>query len=79
MKYIEELIPGNTFTKDNKLFILTTDFKKNNAKLAYCLSDGCPFWFNPSEVVLSTPIYHIDEKNNVVPIKPIYNTPTNLS
>lgn len=79
MKYIEELNPGSTFTKDNQLFLLTVDFKKNNARLAYSMLDGRPYWINPSEVVIENPLYQVDERNNVVPIKPIYNTPSNLS
>jgi hypothetical protein len=79
MKYIEELHAGTTFTKNSQLFLLTVDFKKNNSRLAYSLSDGSPFWFSASEIVIENPLYQVDERNNVVPIKPIYNTPSHFS
>lgn len=78
MKYIEELLAGNTFSKDNKFFLLTSDFKKNNSRLAYCLTDGNPTWLNGSDIVDELPIYYLDDANNVAPIKPIHDTPTNI-
>ena len=79
MKYIEELSPGDIFTKDNKSYLMTVDFKKDNSKLCYSLQNVTPSWFKPSDVVIESPIYFLDETNNVVPVRPIYNTPQNIS
>ncbi len=80
MKYIEELIAGDTFlTKDNDIFLLTIDFKNNGQRLGYCLTTGIPRWFNGNDTVKQNSLYQVDEHNNVIPIKTIYNTPTNIS
>lgn len=59
-------------------FFLTSDFKKNNTRLAYCLTDGSAAWLNGSDIVNEVPVYYLDDANNVIPIKPIYHTPTNI-
>lgn len=80
MNYIEELNAGEVFVaKDNHIFLLTIDFKNNGQKLAYCLSDGNPRWFNANDIVQKTQLYQLDEQNNVIPIKTIYNSPTDIS
>lgn len=69
MKYLEEINPGDTFSIDNNLYLLTIDFKKNGDRLCYILSSGCPKWMESKTVVNSTPIYYLDKDNNVIPIK----------
>lgn len=68
MKYIEELSPGECFTFNNQLFILTIDFKRNGQKLAYCLTDGSSRWVNSQDIVESTSIYTLDDNNNFSPV-----------
>jgi len=79
MKYIEELNAGQAFTKDNQVFLLTIDFKNNGQRLGYSIDGGVPRWFNANDTVEDHPLYLIDENNNVIPVKTIYNTPTNIS
>jgi hypothetical protein len=74
MKYIEELCPGDTFQSDNKFFLLTSDFKKSGAKLAFSLQDGSAKWFDSQTIVDILPIYCLDKDNNIIPIK---ETPKN--
>jgi hypothetical protein len=69
MKYIEELNPGDCFTFDSSLFILTSDFKKNGQKLSYSLCSGQPRWMNSQDIVESTSIYTLDENNNISPVQ----------
>lgn len=76
MKYIEELSSGDTFKSNDKFFLLTSDFKKSGAKLAYCLEDGCAKWFDSQTIVESQPIYILDENNNTIPLKVVYNVPS---
>lgn len=68
MNYIEELIPGNIFDYQNNKFILTTDFKKNNSKLAINLINGSPKWFNSSDIISRTQVYYLDSDNNIIPL-----------
>jgi len=69
MKYLEEISPGDCFVFENKLFILTTDFKKSGDRLSYRLDNGNPFWLKPNVVIDINPIYYLDKDNNVIPIK----------
>lgn len=71
MKYLEELIPGSIFSKNDSIFILTCDFKKNGSKLAISLQNGLPAWFSGLEMVDICPIYKLDSENNVVSINNI--------
>lgn len=72
-------MPGDTFlTKDNQIFLLTIDFKNSGDKLAYCIKTGIPRWFKSNDVVNQDNLYHIDENNNVIPVKTIHDTPTNI-
>lgn len=76
MKYIEELIAGDTFEIENKFFLLTSDFKKNGSRLAFSLQDGSAKWFNSQAIVESLPVYRLDNDNNTVPLKIEHNVPT---
>lgn len=76
MKYVEELSNGDTFRIDNKFFLLTSDFKKSGAKLAYSLDNGCAKWFDSQTIVESQPIYILDENNNTIPVRVVYNVPS---
>lgn len=69
MKYIEELSIGDTFSYNNNIFILTSDFKKNNDRSCVCLTTGQPRWFKSEDVVEACPIYTMDKDNNIVPMK----------
>jgi len=69
MKYIEELLSGDIFSYQSKLFILTSDFKKNGSRLGIGLSDGFPAWFKSDEIVISEQIFILDTDNNIIPIQ----------
>lgn len=69
MKYIEELSSGDTFKSNNQFFLLTSDYKKSGAKLAYRFNDGSPKWFDSQAIVESQPVYILDSENNTIPIK----------
>lgn len=69
MKYLEEISSGDCFLFENKLFILTIDFKNNGDRLAYRLDNGSPFWLKSNIVVDINPIYYLDKDNNIIPIK----------
>lgn len=69
MKYIEELSIGDSFTLDNKIYILTSDFKSNGQKCCVGLNDGFIRWLSSQETVDVTPIYILDKDNNIIPIK----------
>lgn len=69
MKYIEELSYGDSFSYQDQLYILTSDFKKDGSKLCIKLDTGLPFWLNSNTIVDITPIYRLDTDNNIVAIK----------
>lgn len=69
MNYIEELISGDIFDYQNNKFILTTDFKKNNSRLAINLMNGSPKWFVSSDIINKTQVYYLDSDNNIIPLK----------
>lgn len=69
MKYIEEIHNGECFTVDNKHYLLTTDFKSNGYRLAYCLEDGCAKWIKNTDIVDPIQVYRLDKDNNIIPLK----------
>jgi len=69
MKYIEELVGGDSFLYDNTHYVLTSDFKKDGKKLAYSLDSGFAKWFEPASIVEKTNLYILDNQNNILPIK----------
>lgn len=69
MKYVEELNSGDCFIHNNLYYLLTTDFKKNGNKLAYSLLSGTPLWLDSKEIVNLSPVYTLDNENNIIPIK----------
>lgn len=77
MKYIEELAVGDVFVFQSKLFILTSDFKKNGSRLATCLSDGFPSWFKSDEIVHINQIFTLDTDNNIIPIQNVNHSSQN--
>lgn len=73
MKYLEELIPSNVFSYQDKIFIVTIDFKfKQDKRYLYCicLSTGSGSWLEDSLCVDDTELYTIDKDKNIVAIKP---------
>lgn len=68
MNYIEEIKPGQAFNKDNHIFVLTTDYKKDGSRLAVSAEQGDLRWFKPNEIVNTAPIFKLDEDNNVIAI-----------
>lgn len=72
LKYIEELQSGESFTFQDKHWIVTTDFKHDGQRLCYDLSSGCPQWLKANDTVIISPIYSLDKNNNICPLK-IYN------
>lgn len=69
MNYIEELKPGDTFEYDNKVFLLTVDFKKDNSRLCFSMEDGSPKWYASDSMVDKINIYKLDNTNTIIPIK----------
>lgn len=69
MKYLEELSHGESFTYENNIFLLTSDFKKDDTKLCYNLSSGFAKWIKSDAIVDICPIYTLNKENNIVPIK----------
>jgi len=69
MNYIEELANGETFSYKEDKFILTADFKKNGSRLCTNLVDGSQRWFESSDIIDKTPVYYIDNDNNIVNLK----------
>jgi hypothetical protein len=79
MKYIEELESGQTFAKNNNIFILTTDYKKDGSRLAVSIEQGNLRWFSSNEMVDIAPIFKLDENNNVIPINNITSENNKIS
>jgi hypothetical protein len=77
-KYIEELISGDSFSKDSVFYVLTNDFKKNGDRLAISLKDGCCRWFEASTIVENNQLYIMDKDNNIIPIKTTEKKDANL-
>lgn len=69
MKYLEEISFGDCFLSDGKYFVLTTDFKKNNSKLAVSLFDGSSRWFKSDEIIDQIDIFTLDKDSNILAIK----------
>lgn len=69
MKYLEELSPGDCFISTETFFLITCDFKKDK-RLCYNLLNGTPRWLDNNLVVENSPIYTLDNNNNIIPIKP---------
>lgn len=69
MNYIEELNIGDTFILDNNYYIVTTDFNKKGSKLCVNLKNGSTKWMDPSYIIKKTPVYIIDNDNNIAPLK----------
>ena len=68
-KYIEELIPGDCFLSEDRIFVLTIDFRKD-ARMSINLKDGSPRWIKNNASVIKTGIYTLDEDNNFSPVNP---------
>lgn len=69
MKYIEELECGDTFSHNDQVFVLTSDFKSNGSRLCYSLISGQPTWFQNNAMIEHDPVYTLDKDNNILPIK----------
>jgi|694.fasta_scaffold05897_12 hypothetical protein len=68
MKYLEELNIGDSFSYQNQVFLLTSDFKANGNKLCYSLNTGFPTWLSSQSIVEHSPIYILDKDNNIIPL-----------
>ena len=69
VKYIEELDTGECFEFNKDLYIVSTDYKKNRDRSCVNLSTGFVKWINASTIVQESPIYTLDEENNVIPLR----------
>lgn len=69
MKFLEELSTGDTFKILNEYFLLSTDFKKNGQRLCFNLKTGQSKWIEANSCVDITPVYTLDNNNNIVPMK----------
>lgn len=81
MQYIEELESGDVFLSEDKIYLLTCDFKNNGDRLCFCLTTGLPKWFGASTIVSINPIYSLDSNNNIIPVKETkkHDSPNNIS
>lgn len=68
MKYIEELKSGETFSLEDNVFVMTSDFKKSGQRLAISLKTGHPKWFTADKSVNIEPTYTLDQEQNICPI-----------
>jgi hypothetical protein len=68
MKYLEELNPGDSFSYQNQLFLLTSDFKASGKKLCYSLNNGFANWLSDSTIVEHCPLYILDKDNNTIAV-----------
>ena len=69
MRYLEELESGDSFSYENQVFLLTSDFKASGNRLCYSLTNGFAKWLSGQTIVESCPIYILDKDNNTIPIK----------
>ena len=69
MKYIEELECGDTFSFNDKIYLLTADFRSDGKRLSYSLENGFANWIGNTTIVDHTPIYVLDKDNNTIPVK----------
>ena len=67
--YIEECLAGEFIDYLNEYYIITSDFKKNNARMCIKIKDGTSRWLNPDIIVKKQDLYSIDKDNNFFPIK----------
>lgn len=74
MKYLEEIATGDSFTYEEQVYIVTSDYKRNGDRLCVNLKTGFAKWLMPNNIVDICPIYVLDENNNVSPIKPTSKT-----
>lgn len=79
MKYIEELSPGDTFVLDDKIFLLSTDFKSSGQRMAISFSNGFPTWLKAETMVENLPLFRLDKDNNIIPIKYVSSTTQSVS
>lgn len=74
VKYLEELKHGDTFTFEDSIYVVTTDFRSRKDSWSFLcvkLKTGQVSWLNGNTIVDLSPIYSLDEDNNIVAIKPI--------
>lgn len=69
MNYIEELKFGDAFEFNNSVYILTSDFNKNNFRFCISLIDGFGQWLAGETIVCKINLYKLDSSNNIIPIK----------
>lgn len=69
MKYIEELIPGDCFSFNGSIYIVTTDFKRDS-RSTIDLKTGQPKWILFDKTVEKVSIYALDDDTNFYPINP---------
>lgn len=79
LKYLEELSHGETFKHEDKIWLTTTDFKKNGQRLCYNVENGFAQWFDSTIITEILPLYYLDKDNNVIPIKQYKKQNPNIS
>lgn len=73
LKYLEELSNGDSFSVDDKIYIISADYrikKGNTQRECIEIASGNKRWFEGGEIVNLEPIYTLDVENNIIPIKP---------
>lgn len=69
MKYAEELSAGDFFILNDKVFLLTSDFKKDGSRLGISCLNGSPNWINSQAIVSVLEPLVLDKDNNLISIK----------
>lgn len=73
MKYLEELMPGDIFSHNNEIYLLSMDHRKDKDKkkhsMCISLSTGMTRWLADNSVADIVDLYRIDSNNNFAPIK----------
>lgn len=79
MKYIEEIIPGDIFSYNNQIYVLTSDFKSSGSRMSVSLDNGFPVWLDGQTMIETLPLFQLDKDNNIIPIKNVSSPSTNIS
>lgn len=67
--YIEELSFGDSFLLSEKVFVITSDSKKNGSRLCIDLKSGHTRWIDPDTIVTKISLMYTDKDGNFISIK----------
>jgi len=67
-KYLEELGTGDSFSIENDIYILTSDFKNNGDRMAINIRTGLIRWLKEAQIVEIIDLY-LTSDGNFTPLK----------